>query len=568
MEAYFALTQPTQVNKVSSSCEICRGPHDTQYYMENPEQAFVDYTSSHTNKVGGKRFTPNQGPNNFNDAANTWNKKPNFNWAHTQTFTSPQSGSITVYSSSYQVKLEKALLDFDSDQEKRLSHLRTQLGQQQDDMIGKINILWKNVFEKLSDASTFENTGNSMDPKSIATISYAEKEELKKKGIKSPSKLFSQKYLSPASIKELNKNPSSPKRVYFVNSIVILSTNNDTEEEHVLSTNAHEHELGNMVRRNEEVKEQGKGGDEMETNKEVEEVFKDKESKWETKKEAKEMFDDETKEEDNDTKHYNSLPTIKELVYHEWLLKNPQTSWVKAKIRAENPSNSMVSCMIRHILMKDAYIAIESLINIMSKKRYNQIMTYKLGPRKKLSNPNKISKFVGRVRGLRVFLGTLAYKCDFMILEDTTSVIDVLGEFVFEKPFIEETGLVYNKEEGTLAILVWAIRVVRDLGFSCDLGHHSRLFEGVTLAFGMDNEKISFKMPHTLEIFKQSKLKGLNTDSIPPAAYGNNFGQGITHYYQSLLIGDEYRHDKGDKKGIRHLMKLEKKMMEDQGEVT
>nr|GEW92250.1 hypothetical protein [Tanacetum cinerariifolium] len=117
-------------------------------------------------------------------------------------------------------------------------------------------------------------------------------------------------------------------------------------------------------------------------------------------------------------------------------------------------------------------------------------------------------------------------------------------------------------------ILVWAIRAVRDLGFSCDLGHHSRMFEGVTLAFGMDNEKISFKMPHTLEIFKQSKLKGLNTDSIPPAAYGNNFGQGITHYYQSLLIGDEYRHDRGDKKGIRHLMKLEKEMIEDQGEVT
>nr|GEY52415.1 MAK10-like protein [Tanacetum cinerariifolium] len=288
-------------------------------------------------------------------------------------------------------------------------------------MIGKINLLWKNVFEKLSDASTFENAGNSMDPKSIATISYAEKEELKKKGIKSPSKLFSQKYLSPASIKELNKNPSSPKRVYFVNSIVILSTNSDTEEEHVSSTNAHEHEL-------------------------------DKESKWETKKEAKEVFDDEIKEEDDDTKHYNSLPTIKELVYHEWLLKNPQTSWVKAKIRAENPSNSMVSCMIGHILMKHAYIAIESLINIMSKKRYNRIMTYKLGPRKKLSNPNKISKFVGRVRGLRVFIGTLAYKCDFMILEDNTSVIDVLGEFVFEKPFIEETDLVYNKEEGTLAV--------------------------------------------------------------------------------------------------------------------
>nr|GEV59612.1 protein kinase-like domain, concanavalin A-like lectin/glucanase domain protein [Tanacetum cinerariifolium] len=337
----------------------------------------------------------------------------------------------------------------------RLSHLRTQLGQHQEDMIGKINLLWKTVSKKLNDTSNLENTGNSITSNSIARISHVEKEELKKKGIKNPSKLFSLKYLSPASIKELNKNPSAPKRVHFVNSIVILNTDSDTEKEDVSSTNAHEHELGNMVRRNEEVKEQGKGWDEMETNKEVEEVFEDEESEWETEEEeeeVEEVFDDETKEEDDDTKHSNSFPTIKELVYHEWLLKNPRPSWVKAKIRAKNPSNIKISCMIGHILMKHAYIDIESPINIMSRKQYDRIMTYKLGPRKKSSNPKKISNFVGRVRGLRVFIGSLAYKCDFKILEDTTTVIDgSLGEFVFGKPFIEETSLVYNKEEGTLA---------------------------------------------------------------------------------------------------------------------
>ncbi|GJY71455.1 MAK10-like protein [Tanacetum coccineum] len=109
MEAHLAPTQPTQVNKVSSPCKICSGPHDTQYCMKNPEQASVDYTSSRINEVGGKRFTLNHGPRNFNDATNTWKEKPNFNWAHTQTFTSPQGGSISVHSSSYQMKLEKAL---------------------------------------------------------------------------------------------------------------------------------------------------------------------------------------------------------------------------------------------------------------------------------------------------------------------------------------------------------------------------------------------------------------------------------------------------------------------------
>ncbi|GJZ68122.1 hypothetical protein Tco_0631362 [Tanacetum coccineum] len=54
MEAHLAPTQPTQVNKVTTSCEIYSGPHDTQYCMEDPEQAFVKYVSSCTDEVGGK----------------------------------------------------------------------------------------------------------------------------------------------------------------------------------------------------------------------------------------------------------------------------------------------------------------------------------------------------------------------------------------------------------------------------------------------------------------------------------------------------------------------------------
>ncbi|GJZ42171.1 MAK10-like protein [Tanacetum coccineum] len=52
IEAYLAPNQPIQVNKITSLCEICSGPYDTQYCMENPEQAFVEYASSRTNKAG------------------------------------------------------------------------------------------------------------------------------------------------------------------------------------------------------------------------------------------------------------------------------------------------------------------------------------------------------------------------------------------------------------------------------------------------------------------------------------------------------------------------------------
>ncbi|GJV57436.1 MAK10-like protein [Tanacetum coccineum] len=52
MEAYLAPTQPTQVNKITTSCKICSGPHDTKYCMEDPEQAFVKYVSSRTDEAG------------------------------------------------------------------------------------------------------------------------------------------------------------------------------------------------------------------------------------------------------------------------------------------------------------------------------------------------------------------------------------------------------------------------------------------------------------------------------------------------------------------------------------
>ncbi|GKF06029.1 hypothetical protein Tco_0036697, partial [Tanacetum coccineum] len=45
MEAHIAPKPSVQVNEIASSCEICGGLHDTQYCMENPEQAFVDYAS-------------------------------------------------------------------------------------------------------------------------------------------------------------------------------------------------------------------------------------------------------------------------------------------------------------------------------------------------------------------------------------------------------------------------------------------------------------------------------------------------------------------------------------------
>ncbi|GJS16597.1 hypothetical protein Tco_0411069 [Tanacetum coccineum] len=50
MESHLAPNSSVQVNKFASSCKICSGPHNIQYCMENPEQAFVIYASLRTTK--------------------------------------------------------------------------------------------------------------------------------------------------------------------------------------------------------------------------------------------------------------------------------------------------------------------------------------------------------------------------------------------------------------------------------------------------------------------------------------------------------------------------------------
>ncbi|GKE98440.1 hypothetical protein Tco_0021791, partial [Tanacetum coccineum] len=77
MEAHLDPKQSV-VNKINSSCKICSDPHDTQYCMENPEQAFVDYASSRTEEVGGKWYTFKHKQNNLGDTYNpSWKSHPN-----------------------------------------------------------------------------------------------------------------------------------------------------------------------------------------------------------------------------------------------------------------------------------------------------------------------------------------------------------------------------------------------------------------------------------------------------------------------------------------------------------
>ncbi|GJU06088.1 hypothetical protein Tco_1122518 [Tanacetum coccineum] len=304
------------------------GPHDTQYCMEDPEQAFVEYISSCTNEMGGRTFTMNQGPRSFNEAVNAC--------------------------------------------------LRTQLGQQQDDMISKVSLLWKTISKNLDDTPLCDTAGGLIAQMNLTSTDYHTKEDLRSKGIKSPSKLLSSKYLSQ-------------------------SSENEAEEEG--SVEARKTEYTNRENANE-------------TDEEVE-----------SEKESGGTEGEKRRKEKDQNRNVN---TVKFSLHVGWNQEGKP-------------------------------------LNLKEKRQLS------------------IGEFMGGWGGgARVFIGNFTYECDFMVLEDTTSVIDhYLGSVVFGKSFMEATGLVYNKEEGTVM-------------------------------FERDKERIIFKMPHKIDMFKHIDFADRGTDSIPP----------------------------------------------------
>ena len=68
MKSYEAPKPSSQVNKITYSCELCRGPHDTRDCKELPEQAFADYASSRTDGVGDKWYTFKPEQNTYGDS--------------------------------------------------------------------------------------------------------------------------------------------------------------------------------------------------------------------------------------------------------------------------------------------------------------------------------------------------------------------------------------------------------------------------------------------------------------------------------------------------------------------
>nr|GFB68339.1 MAK10-like protein [Tanacetum cinerariifolium] len=177
MEAHVAPTQPTQVNKITSSCEICSGPHDTQYCMEIPEQAFIEYVSSRTDKAGCKWYTFKPEQNNLGDTYNpSWKSHPNLRWRQSQNSQSifsnlpnrfQPNGSIPNRSLNnnpqnfnIQSNLEGLVSNFMTSQYVRLSKFEADFKQQQSEMTNKIDTVLKAITDRMAGALPSDTVKN------------------------------------------------------------------------------------------------------------------------------------------------------------------------------------------------------------------------------------------------------------------------------------------------------------------------------------------------------------------------------------------------------------------------
>jgi hypothetical protein len=221
------------------------------------------------------------------------------------------------------------------------------------------------------------------------------------------------KYTRDTSSGILIKDPSPSKQVHFVNVVTIKPIDKNIEES-----------------------DKDEVGIETGTRDEIKEVEVIKEEKLEEVESVEEYFD--------------RLPTKEEREYHKDLFNDPETPYILGSplIKVGDPSNINIPCNIGHMHVWKAYIDPRAPINIMTRTYYNWVMKKQLGYTM-MPNTSKMSNFVGRVKGLHVFVGNFTYVTDFVIVEDTRPVIDdCLSQVVFGKPFVEASKMSYDPSLG------------------------------------------------------------------------------------------------------------------------
>ncbi|GKB59627.1 hypothetical protein Tco_0915813 [Tanacetum coccineum] len=212
MEAHLAPKSSVQVNKITSSCEICSGPHDTQYCMENPEQAFVDYASSRTDEAGGKWYTFKPEQNNLGDTYNpSWKSHPNLRWRQPQNsqnnFSNPpnrfqpngsfpnRSFNNNPQNFNNQSNLKGLVSNFMASQDARLSKFEADFKQQQGEMTNKIDTFLKAINDRMTGALPSDTVKNpKLNDNSTSLVLSAPVNEIGTPKLKEPEQPFDDEF--------------------------------------------------------------------------------------------------------------------------------------------------------------------------------------------------------------------------------------------------------------------------------------------------------------------------------------------------------------------------------------
>ncbi|GJY81790.1 hypothetical protein Tco_0494541 [Tanacetum coccineum] len=452
MEAHLAPKKPTQVSKITTLCEICSCPHDTQYCMENPEQDFVDYASSRTDEAGGKWYTFKPEQNNLGDTYNpSWRSHPNLRWRQPQNsqnnFSNPPNrfqpnGPISNRSFNdrpqnfnNQSNIEGLVSKFMASQDARLSKFEADFKQQQSEMTNKIDTVLKAITNQITGTLPSDTVKN---PK-LGTYPVSSARSYQKIDPQCSTQIHS-------SINAITIQPKQPGESQD------NEPNVEQEEGNLGNTNSNPQPQSNPFT-SIATKQVRKLNSMLES---LRLVPQSSNMKFVCSKEddGEVMFIEIIRDDDepqNKDPNEGEGATIKEPVveYFDTFLTRDKLTYH------------------RYMHIEKAYIDLNSPLNIMTRMMYNWIMRRKLDPRRNTNGG--ISNFTRRIKRMHVFVGNFTYVVDFMIVEDISSIIDPrLSQVILGRPFVEISNMTHDPPEGV-------VRFVR----------------------GAD--EVAYKMPHKIE---------------------------------------------------------------------
>ncbi|GKB44952.1 hypothetical protein Tco_0889894 [Tanacetum coccineum] len=246
-------------------------------------------------------------------------------------------------------------------------------------------------------------TNNTVTHINAMSYDHLESETPQNKGVvKSLSKFLSPKYQS--SLEEHDRNSSSLKRVYFINTITIVKKEDEPRKPKTSELSEIDHDGSNLAK---------DLSDESIEPKEITNVVG-------LSNIGNKKYKDGI-EKDNEWIEYeeplNLVNLYDESIYESIIKEMPWCSLnYDFRIEKGDPNNLKFPCMIGHKFIPNAYIDIDLPMNIMSLAYYNDIRGNGF--------EYKGENFVGIGKDMHVFIGNMSHVMYFNILESVEANID------------------------------------------------------------------------------------------------------------------------------------------------